>query len=151
MALDSRKTRPFRVLVSGDETDGKYSEVMLCIEPKEGPPLHTHTKEAETFIPMGGRFRIYVGDQSPVEIGPGQEAYGPRGIPHRFENIGDTDGVLIVKCEPAGFEHSFNEYWTARNHSGLEGDALLAEIKRIDLKYGQVIDRDPKPKTDGDN
>lgn len=52
----------------------------------EGPPWHVHPYD-ETFIVIAGRARFFVGEQV-IEAGTGEVVLGPRGLPHRFENIG---------------------------------------------------------------
>lgn len=54
--------------------------------PGEGPVLHVHPYD-EIFIIVEGRARFYVGDQV-IEAAAGEAVLGPRGIPHRFENMG---------------------------------------------------------------
>ncbi len=54
--------------------------------PGEGPRLHVHPYD-EIFIVIEGRARFYVGDEV-VEAGVGDVVLGPKGVPHRFENMG---------------------------------------------------------------
>ena len=52
----------------------------------EGPRLHVHPYD-ETFIVTEGRARFFVGDAT-FEASSGDVVFGPRGVPHRFENLG---------------------------------------------------------------
>ncbi|WP_246041302.1 cupin domain-containing protein [Peteryoungia ipomoeae] len=52
----------------------------------EGPALHVHPYD-ETFIVIEGRARFYVGDQV-IDAEAGDVVFGPKGVPHRFENLG---------------------------------------------------------------
>ena len=36
----------------------------------------------------------------------------PRDIPHRFQNVGDKAGKMLVICQPAGIERFFEEVST---------------------------------------
>jgi hypothetical protein len=36
-------------------------------------------------------------------------AFGPRGMPHAFQNIGDTPGRLLVVTTPSGLERFFEQ------------------------------------------
>lgn len=54
--------------------------------PGEGPRLHVHPYD-ETFIVVIGRARFFVGDEI-IEAGAGEVVFGPKGVPHRFENLG---------------------------------------------------------------
>jgi mannose-6-phosphate isomerase-like protein (cupin superfamily) len=51
-----------------------------------GPRLHVHPYD-EMFMVVRGRARFWVGDDV-LEAGPGEAVLGPRGLPHRFVNIG---------------------------------------------------------------
>ena len=37
-------------------------------------------------------------------------AFGPRDVPHTFQNVGDTPGRLLVVSAPAGMEEFFQNY-----------------------------------------
>lgn len=52
----------------------------------EGPPLHVHPYD-ETFVILQGRARFFVGGEI-IEAGAGAVVFGPKGLPHRFENLG---------------------------------------------------------------
>ena len=52
----------------------------------EGPALHVHPYD-ETFVIIAGRARFYVGDQV-IDAEAGDVVFGPKGVPHRFENLG---------------------------------------------------------------
>lgn len=54
--------------------------------PGEGPPLHVHPYD-ETFIVIAGRARFFVGE-TVVDAVAGEVVLGPKGVPHRFENLG---------------------------------------------------------------
>jgi hypothetical protein len=36
-------------------------------------------------------------------------AFGPRGAPHGFQNVGDEDGRLLVIATPSGVERFFEQ------------------------------------------
>lgn len=51
-----------------------------------GPVLHMHPYD-ETFVVVMGRARFFVGDQV-IDAEAGDVVFGPKGLPHRFENLG---------------------------------------------------------------
>jgi len=51
-----------------------------------GPKLHVHPYD-ETFVVTQGRARFFVGDQV-IDAEAGDIVLGPKGLPHRFENLG---------------------------------------------------------------
>ena len=56
---------------------------------------------------LDGSVTIEVGDET-VELGPGQHAFGPRDIPHRF-TVGPDGARMIWVLTPSGFEDFVEE------------------------------------------
>jgi len=65
---------PVTVLAYGNTTPG------------EGPRLHVHPYD-EMFVVIEGRARFFVGD-AVIDAVAGEVVLGPKGVPHRFENLG---------------------------------------------------------------
>ncbi|MEB3882795.1 cupin domain-containing protein [Lyngbya sp. CCY1209] len=94
--------------VTGEQTDGKYAVVVTATPPEGGPPLHVHTYEDELFYIQSGIYEFHRGDEK-VIAETGDLVHLPRGIPHRFRNIGTETGVTMNTMIPAGFERFFIE------------------------------------------
>jgi hypothetical protein len=47
--------------------------------------------------------------QDRVSGGPGTFVFAPRGLPHRYKNIGTAHGRLLFTFTPAGIEAFFQE------------------------------------------
>lgn len=67
--------------------------------PGQGPVLHVHPYD-EVFVILEGRARFYVGDQV-IDAEAGDVVLGPRGLPHRFENLGPgrLQTIDVHHCE----------------------------------------------------
>jgi len=63
------------------------SFLLVEAEPGRGPSLHRHDYD-EILIVQEGRARITVGGEE-RELGPGDIAVVPAGVPHGFVNVGD--------------------------------------------------------------
>ena len=70
--------------------------------PNAEAPLHVHHREDEGFYVLDGDVTIHVGDDV-VEAGPGDFAFGPRDIPHRY-TVGRDGCRMLFICTPGGFE-----------------------------------------------
>ncbi|MCV3735055.1 cupin domain-containing protein [Rhizobium sp. TRM96647] len=87
-------------------TGGTFGMFEAFVAPGEGPPLHVHEREDEFFRVLKGHFGFWcAGDY--LELAAGGCIALPRGVPHRFENIGSEDGALMVVVTPGGFESFF--------------------------------------------
>ena len=78
---------PWRGSVNGETLGGPVTVLAYGNDnPGEGPGLHVHPYD-ETFIVTEGRARFFVGDRV-IDAIAGEVVLGPKGIPHRFENLG---------------------------------------------------------------
>lgn len=78
---------PWRGHVAGEALGGTTTILAYGTDtPGEGPRLHVHPYD-ETFIVVEGRARFHVGDEV-IEAVAGEIVFGPKGVPHRFENLG---------------------------------------------------------------
>jgi mannose-6-phosphate isomerase-like protein (cupin superfamily) len=90
------------VKASAADTGGMYTLLEITAPPGLETPLHVHYREDEGFYVLDGTVSIEVGDQT-VELGPGQHAFGPRNIPHRF-TVGPDGAHMIWVLTPGGFD-----------------------------------------------
>jgi mannose-6-phosphate isomerase-like protein (cupin superfamily) len=80
-------TNPWRGNVEGQTLNGACTVLAYGNDTVGlGPRLHVHPYD-ETFIVVAGRARFFVGDQV-IDAEAGDVVFGPKGLPHRFENLG---------------------------------------------------------------
>jgi mannose-6-phosphate isomerase-like protein (cupin superfamily) len=96
------------VKLTGTQSDGELTIVEAVILPDNGPPLHVHAREHESYFVLEGTFEFVCGDDV-VRGGPGTFVHAPRGIPHRYANIGAAPGRLLFSFTPSGIESFFFE------------------------------------------
>jgi mannose-6-phosphate isomerase-like protein (cupin superfamily) len=84
-------------------TNGSMTVLEFVLLPKEGPALHTHLREDELWYVLDGDFRFKAGDAL-FRASKAGMAFGPRGTPHCFQNIGDAPARLLVITTPSGLE-----------------------------------------------
>jgi mannose-6-phosphate isomerase-like protein (cupin superfamily) len=104
-------------------TNGSLTVMELSIAPKSGPALHTHLREDEVWYVLEGAFRFKCGDTM-LRASAGGMAFGPRGMPHAFQNVGDTPGRLLVITNPSGLERFF-EQWAALLPGPVDPEAIV--------------------------
>lgn len=80
-------TNPWRGNVEGQTMNGACTVLAYGNDTVGlGPRMHVHPYD-ETFIVVAGRARFFVGDQI-IDAEAGDVVFGPKGLPHRFENLG---------------------------------------------------------------
>ena len=127
------------ITASAADTGGDYT-LLDCTWPANvGVPLHVHYEEDEGFYVLEGSVSITVGDDV-VELTPGQHAYGPRGIPHRFD-IGPEGCRMVWILTPGGFEDFVEEASVPAQALTTAPPEILppADIAEIVLRHGMEL------------
>ena len=98
------------VIVKADtgQTNGPLTVLEFLIPPNDGPAVHSHIREDEVWYVIEGDFRFKAGDAM-LRASTGGMAFGPRGVPHAFQNVGDALGRLLVITTPSGLERFFEQ------------------------------------------
>lgn len=91
------------------DTGGNYAMLLQIVPPNHGPRKHVHKNEEEAFYILQGQFGFEVGD-SKLTAETGSFVLGPRGIPHKFWNSGNTTGKFLLIISPGGLEPFFEEF-----------------------------------------
>jgi mannose-6-phosphate isomerase-like protein (cupin superfamily) len=94
------------IRITADQTGGSLGCFESEVPAGDGPPPHVHEKEEEFFRVLEGHFAFWCNDAR-VELTAGGVICVPRGAVHRFQNIGQTSGRLMVVLTPGGFEGFF--------------------------------------------
>jgi mannose-6-phosphate isomerase-like protein (cupin superfamily) len=115
------------------DSGGTLSALELVMESGQGPGLHVHSREHELWYVLEGEFRFLLGDAL-LHQPTGGLAFGPRGIPHTFQNIGAGTGRLLVITGPSGLEEFFLEY-DRRATGPYDAEALQAAARLGGLDF----------------
>ena len=120
------------VKVSGRDTGGSFAIMEDQTGPQQGPPLHRHSREDESFYVVEGQY-VFEVDGKRIAAGPGSSVYAPKGTAHRFQNVGSTPGRVLVMVQPSGLDDFFRDIdAAARSHAQPD----LAVILPIFEKHG---------------
>ena len=85
------------------DTGGQCTVIETLTPAGQGPPHHVHLREDEIFYVLEGEFEFQVGPQT-IRAAAGSFLFAPRGVPHRFVNVGGAPGRLLIIVTPGGFE-----------------------------------------------
>ena len=128
--LETPTGDPVYVKADTRNTHGSMTVLEFVVAPKNGPALHTHLREDEVWYVLDGDFRFKAGDAM-FRVSTGGMAFGPRGTPHNFQNLGDAPGRLLVITAPSGAERFFEEF--AELLPGPVDPELLAALGRASM------------------
>jgi len=95
----------YTVLLSGEDTDGRYCLIDMHIPPGGGPPPHRHDFE-ETFTVLTGEIEATFRGQTTI-VRAGETLHIPANAPHSFTNASNQPARLLCTCAPAGQEDFF--------------------------------------------
>ncbi|MGW7555879.1 cupin domain-containing protein [Streptomyces rimosus] len=129
-------------VVTSAETHGAVTVMRLTVGRGDAPPLHTHSREDESWVVLAGRVRFWVGSASLADCEvrdaePGAYVYGPRLVPHTFQAVTPTAEVLVIN-NPGAIEGYFHSIGPADARSDAEHVGILGQ-------YGVVLHDAPPP------
>ncbi|PYK83343.1 MAG: cupin domain-containing protein [Verrucomicrobia bacterium] len=95
----------YTILLTGEDTAGRYYLIDMLVPPGGGPPPHRHDFE-EMFTILEGEIEVtFRGNKSVVRAG--ETANIPANAPHQFRNSSERSARLLCMCSPAGQEEFF--------------------------------------------
>jgi quercetin dioxygenase-like cupin family protein len=95
----------YTILLTGDDTDGRFCLIDMHIPPGGGPPYHRHDFEESFTILEGEIEATFRGNKSSVRTG--ETINIPANAPHSFTNSSQRPARLLCICSPAGQEELF--------------------------------------------
>ena len=82
----------------------RFNLSLITIQPhRDGPPIHQHAAEDDSFYMLDGELTFIVDDEE-VVAGPGTFVLVPPEVPHSFANRGDEPARFVNVHAPAGFD-----------------------------------------------
>jgi len=95
----------YTILLTGNDTAGRFCLIDMHIPPGGGPPPHRHDFE-ETFTLLEGELEFTFRGAKKV-FRSGATIHIPANAPHRFRNSSAEPARLLCICSPAGQEDFF--------------------------------------------
>jgi quercetin dioxygenase-like cupin family protein len=95
----------YTILLTGEQTGGRYCLIDMLVPPGGGPPPHRHDFE-EMFTILEGEIELTFRGES-LKAGAGATVNIPANAPHAFKNKSDRPAHLLCMCAPPGQEHYF--------------------------------------------
>jgi quercetin dioxygenase-like cupin family protein len=97
----------YTILVSGEDTAGKYCLIDMFVPPAGGPPPHRHDFEEMFSVLEGAIDFTFRGETATVSAGATINI--PANAPHSFKNNSREPARILCMCTPAGQDEFFLE------------------------------------------
>jgi quercetin dioxygenase-like cupin family protein len=107
-------------MVRGEQTAGTLTVFENVIAPGDGPPLHVHGGEDESWYVIEGQLRFRL-DEEMRSAPAGSFVFVPRGVRHCFHNAGGQPARVLVMFTPSGMERFFDRFAALPEGSDLPG------------------------------
>jgi quercetin dioxygenase-like cupin family protein len=134
----------YTILVSGNDTAGRYTLIDMLVPPGGGPPPHRHDFE-EMFTILDGEIELtFRGEKAVAKAG--ETVNIPANAPHVFTNAGERPARLLCLCSPAGEDEFFLEVGVPVAHRTQAPPALDAAGQAAFI--AKAIELAPKYRTE---
>jgi quercetin dioxygenase-like cupin family protein len=95
----------YTILLSGEDTAGRFTLIDMHVPAGGGPPPHRHDFE-ETFVVVEGEIEVTFRDRQQL-VRAGETVHVPANAPHAFRNASGSAARLLCTCSPPGQEEFF--------------------------------------------
>lgn len=93
----------YRIIMTGEETEGRFSLMEAFVNPGDGAPFHLHHREDESFLITEGEMVLYDGKDI-IVAKTGTFVMCPPESKRAFRNESNTQVRMIVFYTPPGIE-----------------------------------------------
>ena len=131
---ETGSTERFTLKITNADTNNAIDYGEAVIGHLVGPPLHIHRDQDELFHVLEGELRVQIGEET-VDLGPGDVAFAPRGIPHTFVNLQPEPVRVVGVVIGSGFSRFYAEFTAT-----VSADADPAQLAAVAAKHNiQII------------
>ena len=136
-----------RFLVTADDSNGSVSvfEVLVPVGQKLAAPAHKNDAYEEVLYGIKGVLTWTV-DGTPIEVGPGQALCIPRGVVHRFDNLGGDDVKQLAVITPAIMGPAYFREAAEVIGAAAGGPPDRAKMTEVFRRHGMTVAAPPPAK-----
>lgn len=134
----------YRILISGEQTNGKYAVIDMLVPPNGGPGPHSHKDIQEMFYVVEGEIHFKMEGGSYIAKEGSFVNIPMGGAVHSFKNNTNKVAHLLCTVVPAGLDSFFQEIGEpVETGKFLASSAPTVEelnkLKSMAEKYGQKL------------
>src|SRR4029077_17637743 len=97
------------VRAGAEETAGRFDVLEAKVSRLQGPPLHVHAEQEDTFLVLSGTLKLQVGEEL-IDLHPGALASAPPGGPPTYPNVEDEPAHVVNIMTPGGLDGAFADF-----------------------------------------
>lgn len=130
----------WKFYLTGDDTNGRFDFIEGEVGYLQGPPLHTHKDQDDTFIVLEGTLTVQVGEDI-YELEAGDVATAKPGTPHTYTNLDKEKKVRFLNImTPGHFDKALKDF------SKLTPEDIMGEkVVEVAAKHNVEIVGPPIP------
>ena len=98
----------YRLLATGEQTDGAVAVVEVTVTPGGGAPPHVDNNEAIGWYVLDGAL-VFMVEGEEQTLAAGGWIYSPKGVLHTFRNATEKPARALLLAMPAGLDGFFKE------------------------------------------
>jgi quercetin dioxygenase-like cupin family protein len=133
-----------RFLLTGDDSNGGASvfEFVVPRGQKLAAPAHKNNAYEEILYGIEGVLTWTVGG-TPIEVGPGQALCIPRGVVHRFDNLGSEDAKQLAFISPAIMGPAYFRDAAEVINAAVDGPPDRVKMTEVFRRHGMTVAEPP--------
>jgi len=134
----------YKILVSGNQTQNKYSIIEITFPTGEESeiPLHKHGNEALVIHVIEGNFSFRYGKET-LEGNKDTVLRFEKDKSHSYRKIGNDQGKLLVTYTPAGLENFFRELGISTmedSKKSIQFDPIIVHLLESNYNWRFIFD-----------
>jgi quercetin dioxygenase-like cupin family protein len=136
---DEVRIGPLRLkfLIDDADNSGKLTMFDMTVPPQaKVPAAHYHRDFEEVWYGLGGTLTVTL-DGVAHQLTSGDALFVPRGVVHRFDNLGAGEARALITLTPAVAGKRYFEEIAAVVNVG--GPPDMAKVKAVMDKYGLIV------------
>jgi quercetin dioxygenase-like cupin family protein len=100
----------WKFYLTGDDTNGRFDMIEGEVGYLQGPPLHVHKDQDDTFVILEGTLTVQIGEDI-IELQAGDVATAKPGTPHTYTNLDREKKVRFLNLmTPGHFDKAMEDF-----------------------------------------
>jgi mannose-6-phosphate isomerase-like protein (cupin superfamily) len=123
----------WKFYLTGDDTNGRFDIIEGEVGYLQGPPLHVHKDQDDTFMVLDGTLTVQVGDEI-YQLEAGDVATAKPGTPHTYTNLNKDKKVRFMNLmTPGHFDKALKDF-SQLTPEDIQGERVVEVAAKHDVE-----------------